>query len=77
MMDEIFPNLSWMIYFPCEGDFARQCLCFTLKSNQRINALILMVRHGYLIKKFTHHSEITYHLKAISGNTSVISRRNV
>ena len=52
-MDEIFPSLSWMIYFPCEGHFARQCLCSALKSSKRTNTLILMVRHKYLIKVYS------------------------
>ena len=52
-MDEIFPSLSWMIYFPCEGHFARQCLCSTFESSKRINTLILMVRHRYLIKVYS------------------------
>ena len=28
------------------------------------------------LSKFTHHSEITYHMEVISGNTSVMSKRN-
>ena len=77
-MDEIFPNLSWMIYFPCEVHFAHQCLCSTLNLfGAKEQLLWYWCSNINLLSKFIHHSEIKYHLKVISGNTSFISRRNV